>query len=140
FSYASFRRRDLDVAAAGAAVAVRPVHVLDARLRPNISAGRNRAYYIGHGEHRRIAALSFERGGEAVVAEFGVRRLYRVGDPRQRAGVARGDEMRIVDLETRRQIIGDDDSAELRLGFGNLEHHHEPRVLLELCRIDRIAV
>ena len=81
----------------------------------------------------RIVALALERRGEAVVAEFGVDRLGRVGDPRQRAGIAGRHEMRIVDLESRRQIIGDDDAAELRLRFGDLEHHDEPRVLLDVC-------
>ncbi len=68
-------RRDFDAAGRGAAEAVRTIHVLDARLRPHIFAGRDRAHHIGDGEHRRIAVLALERGGEAVVAEFGIDRL-----------------------------------------------------------------
>ena len=48
--------------------------------------------------------------------------------------------MRIVDLEAGRQIVGDDDAAELRLRFGDFQHHDDARVLLDLRRIDRVAV
>ena len=56
-------------------------------LRMHIFAGRHRAHDIGDGEDRRVVRLALERGGEAVVAEFGV---YRIGgsDPVERAGIA----------------------------------------------------
>ena len=47
--------------------------------------------------------------------------------------------MRIVDLESRREIIGDNDAAELRLRLGDFQDHREPRVLLHRLCIDRIA-
>ena len=86
-----------------------------------------------------LAARSIGRG-EAVVAEFGVFRLLAVLDPVQRAGVAGRDQMRIVDLETGRQIVRHHDVAEFRLGFGDLQHHREAVVLLGLRYIGRLAV
>ena len=56
-----------------------------------------------------IARLAVEGRAEAVVAELGVHRLLRVLDPGQRAGVAGGDQPRIVDLEAGRQVVGDDE-------------------------------
>jgi len=48
--------------------------------------------------------------------------------------------VRVIDLETGRQIVRYDDTAELRLGFGDLQQHHKPGVLLDLRGIDRVAV
>ena len=48
--------------------------------------------------------------------------------------------MGIVDFEAGRQVIGDDDAAELRLSLSNFQHYNKARVLLDLRRIDRIAI
>ena len=48
--------------------------------------------------------------------------------------------MRIVDLESGGQIIGDDNAAELRLLLRDPEHDHDAGVLLDRLRIDRLAV
>ena len=133
-------RRNLDRAGCGAAKTVGPVHVLDLRLRQHVASGRNRAHDIGDREHRRRILLAIERRREAVVAEFGVHRLCRVGDPGERAGLPRRHQPRIVDLKPGRQIVGDDDAAELRLRLGHLQHHDEALVLLGLAWIDRFAV
>src|SRR5262249_49282814 len=119
------RRRHIDRAGRGAAEAIGPVHVLHVGLWVDVAAGRDRAHHVGDREHRRIAALALERGAEAVVAEFRARRLLRVLDPAERAGIAGGDEPRIVDLEAGREIIGDDDAGKLRLRLGDLQHDRE---------------
>src|SRR5262249_52149149 len=110
----SLRRRDLNRAAASAAATVGPVHVLHISLGMNVPAGRHGAHHRGDGEAQPVAARAFDRGAEAVVTELGVHWLLRILDPGQRAGIARGDEPRIVDLEACRQIIGDEDASELR--------------------------
>ena len=48
--------------------------------------------------------------------------------------------MRIVDFKPGRQIVGDDDAAELRLGFRHPQHHDHAAVLLHLFGVERIAV
>ena len=106
---------DLDRAGAGAAEAVGTVHVLDIGLRQHVAARRHRAHHVGDREHRLVALVALERRAEPVVAELRVHRRRGVLDPRQRAGVARRHQPRIVDLEAGRQIVGDDDAAELRL-------------------------
>ena len=127
-------------AGGGAAEAVGPVHVLDIGLRLHVAAGRDRAHHIGHREHRRIVGLAVERRAETIVAEFGVHRLLRILDPGEPAGLAGRHQPRIVDLEARRQIVGDDDPAELRLRLGHPQHHDEAVVLLRAAGIDRLAV
>ena len=87
-----------------------------------------------------VVAGPIEGRGEAVVAEFGILRLLAILDPVQRAGVARRDQMRIVDLEAGRQIVGHDDAAVFRLRLGDLQHHHEALVLLGLRHVGRLAV
>src|SRR5206468_8049857 len=77
----SFRRTHLDRAGAGAAVARGVIHVLDVGLRQHVFARRHRAHHIGHREHRLVVAGAIDRGGKAVVAEFGVFRLLAVLDP-----------------------------------------------------------
>ena len=102
--------------------------------------GRHRAHHVGDPEHRRVLGSALERRAEAVVAEFRVRRLVGVLDPGQRAGLARRDQPRIVDLETGRQIIGDQHAAELRLVSVIFSTTDEALVLLGLGRIGRLAV
>ena len=77
---------------------------------------------------------------EAVVAELGVHRGARIGDPVERAGVAGGDELRIVDLEACRHEVGERHPGEGRLRLGDLQHHDETLVLLGLCRVGIGAV
>src|SRR5262245_13154572 len=137
---ASPRRLDLHRAGGGAAEAVGPVHVLHIGLRQHVAAGRHRAHHVGDRKHRRIAGLAVERSAEPVVAEFGVRRLHGVLDPRKGAGVAGGDEARIVDLEAGRQVVGQDQAGELRLRLGDLQHHDEALVLLHLGDLGLLAV
>src|SRR5205085_11022449 len=86
-SLRSLRGLDFDRANAGAAEAVGAIHVLDIGLWEHVFAGRYRAHHVGDGEYRLVAARAVERRGEAVVAEFGVRRVLGILDPRQRAGI-----------------------------------------------------
>src|SRR4051812_22242621 len=81
-------RRYLDGAGGGASEAIRPVHVLDIGLRQHVAARRHRAHHIGHREYRRVLRPPLERRAEPLVAEFRIRRLLGVFDPRQRASLA----------------------------------------------------
>ena len=62
-----------------------------------------------------------------------------VRDPVEGAGLAGGDQARIVDLESGRQVVGNDDAAELRLRLGHLQHHDEALVLPCFARVGRFA-
>src|SRR5215475_8749817 len=95
----------LEAAGAGSAEAIRPVHVLHVGLRQHVLAGRDRAHHVGDGEHRIVLVAAVERGAEAVVAELRVDWLLAVLDPAERAGIARRDEMRVVDLEAGRGVV-----------------------------------
>src|SRR5262249_46338967 len=89
-----FSLRHLDRAGGGAAKAVGPIHVLHVGLWMHVASGRDRAYHIGDGEHRRIVALAFEGRAEAVIAELRIHRNLRIRDPGEGAGVAGRDQPR----------------------------------------------
>ena len=95
-----------------------------------IFAGRHRAQHdIGHGEDGRVVLLALEGRGEAIVAELGSRPARTASVIHDSVPVSpERHEVRVVDLEPRRQIIGDDHAAELRLRFGDLQHHHQAGV------------
>ena len=126
----SFGGGHLDRAGLGAAEAVRPIHVLDHRLRQHIASGRHRPHDIGDRVGGRIAASPLECRREAIVAELGIGRRTRILDPVEGAGIAGRHEPRIVDLEPRRHIVGQRHARELRLRLGHRQQHDEAVVLL----------
>ena len=70
-------------------------------------AGRDRAHHVG--ELEGLRPLPVDGGGEAVGAELGVGRDVVGGEPGELAGLARAEEVRVLDLEPGRQRVGDDE-------------------------------
>ena len=119
----------------------RPVHVLHGGARMDVGPGGDRPDRVGHGEEGRLARVAVVGRHEPVVAELGMDRLhvgFGEGQPLERVGV---EELRVVDLQPRRQGIDQQEPRGFGLGLGDLEHHHQPVVLAQAARrIDQAAV
>src|SRR5947209_14814814 len=115
-------------AEAGPAEAVGPVHVLNRGRRQHVTPRRHRAYDIADREGRLVLAVAIERGDIAIVARLGMRRLDIAFEEGERIGRATVEEIGIVDLETCRQMIDEDEPGISRLALSDLQADNKPVV------------